>query len=110
RDRPVSRSFTIWADTTVPCLANSARRSSSVVPKGRLPTYKFFMLFLCGLYQSPQFAKPRHRRPEAKAGTEDRTTRSPGRSWIGWTQLPAAVAAQSHMRGTPSSDRAFSEL
>src|SRR5262245_65325798 len=55
RDRPVSRSLMICVPTTVPCLENSTRRSSSVVPNGRLPTYKFFAILLPrGDYRDPE--------------------------------------------------------
>src|SRR5947207_727711 len=44
RLRPVSRSMTTCDDFTLPYCANRSRRSSLVVPKGRLPTYKFLLM------------------------------------------------------------------
>src|SRR5262249_19033992 len=44
RDRPVSRSMMTCARVTVPYWENASWRSSEVVPKGRLPTYKFLLM------------------------------------------------------------------
>src|SRR6478672_7750798 len=44
RLRPVSRSLTIWAPSTVPYWENAATRSSLVVWNEMLPTYNFFAI------------------------------------------------------------------
>src|SRR5690606_35440133 len=44
--RPVSRSLTTTADATVPCSANAAWSSSSVVAKGRPPTNNLYIVVL----------------------------------------------------------------
>lgn len=43
RGRPVSRSLTIFTESTWPCCSNRLRTSSSVALKGRLPTYRVVM-------------------------------------------------------------------
>src|SRR5262249_44379080 len=48
RERPLSRSFTTVADSTVPADANSDSRSAPVVEKARFPTNSFLpMTFSC---------------------------------------------------------------
>src|SRR5205814_2331406 len=53
RDRPVSRSETICARVTAPKRENASWRSSAVVAKARLPTYRFFIIIPRGPQRAP---------------------------------------------------------
>src|SRR6185437_10928667 len=61
RDRPVSRSETSCAETTLPCSSNSSRRSSALVLKERLPTYNFLLMVILSGYPTPK--QKTHGRP-----------------------------------------------
>src|SRR5262249_26367503 len=65
RERPVSRSSTTWARVTVPNWPNAWSRSSAVVEKARLPTYRFLLIALPSGLAGPSRGKRRRRRPPA---------------------------------------------
>src|SRR5690606_14661654 len=58
--RPVSRSLTTTADATVPCSANAAWSSSSVVAKGRPPTNNLYIvvLYIRNNFESGKSSQP----------------------------------------------------
>src|SRR5688572_24034461 len=89
RDRPVSRSVTTWADSTAPNSPNASRRSSAVVPKGRLPTYNFLLMVILprGLLGPGKNLKT-HSRPRRQERGQTRVA------------SPAAVSAPDRHRDT----------